>query len=702
MIAVVSGASQNSIGKFNQLALAMALGVAACLTLTVHPAAAQSNQDGQQVFTSAGCSGCHGATGNGGIGPRLAGDQKLATASTVIGRILNGGGSMPAFKDKLSNDQIAAVATYIRTNFGNQFGPVTADEVAKVAQGGGAAGAGNAGSPNAAAPANGAAQGQSEESQPAAENGAAKPPQMDVGAPAANVAQPTSSGPDQAALDAADEATDSWLMYNKGYTGQRYSSLDQITTRNVGDLQPVCIAQLGVQSPFQGSPIVYDGLLYITTAYSVYAIDAKTCKQKWAYTYTPSGTEPLNTNRGIAIAGGRVFRGTPDAHFIALDAKTGKLLWNIRPVDSSAGYFLSSAPIVWNDLVFTGTAGADWGAPAQMFAFDVKDGHTVWTFDEVADETFGGADPAATGGGSNWTSYSLDTKTGLIYISVGNPAPDFAAQYRPGTNLYTNSVLVLDAKNGKLDHYYQQIPNDALDRDTAAAPILYRAAGDNGDETLHIAVANKAGHLFSYDEATKKEVFKVETTTLKNDTAPPTTKGTHVCPGIDGGVEWNGPAYDPGDKTLFVPSVDWCTTFTLGEVRYTPGQLFFGGSYENDPVDQAQGWIRAFDAKTGKTKWMYKSDLPVVAAVTPTKGGVLFSGELTGDFIALDLASGKKLYHFYTGGPIAGGVSTYEIDGKQYVAVASGNESRTWSPDVTPSATLLIFGLPDKSGAGKG
>ena len=684
-----SSAQRNGAAK-------LALGTLAGLMLLAPVASfAQSAADGAKIFSSAGCSGCHGPSGNGGIGPKLAGNQDLAKTDFVIDRILNGHGSMPAFKDRLKPDEVAAVATYVRTNFGNSFGPVTADDVTKVADGGASTGS----SADAAAPTKSDTENPSggpddKAAQASAESDAPVDP-MAVGSAATDVAQPTTSMPDQATLDKADSATDSWLMYNKGYSGQRFSSLDQITADNAAKLQPVCIAQLGEQTPFQGSPVIYDGTIYMTTAYSTIALDAKTCAQQWKYTYTPQGVEPFNPNRGIAIAGGRVFRGTSDAHFIALDAKTGKLLWNIRPVDSSKGYFLSSAPIVWNDMVFTGTAGADWGAPAQLFAFDVKDGHTVWQFDEVVDETFGGADPAATGGGSNWTSYSLDPSTGLLYVPVGNPAPDFAAKYRPGKNLYTNSVIAIDAKSGKLDHFYQQIPNDDLDRDTAAAPILFHARNPQGEDTLYTAVANKAGHMFVYNETTKKEIYDVTTTTIENEGAKPTTEGTRVCPGIDGGVEWYGPSYDPTTASIYVGSVDWCTTFSLGETRYTPGQLFFGGSYTNDPDEKAQGWIRAYDATNGADKWSYKSDLPVVAGVTPTAGGVIFSGELTGNFIALDSATGKVLYSFYTGGPIGGGVSTYAIDGKQYVAVASGNSSRTWSPGTTPSATVVIFGLPN-------
>ncbi|HET7413146.1 MAG TPA: PQQ-binding-like beta-propeller repeat protein [Pararhizobium sp.] len=704
---------------------ALGLAISAPAAFAAPPGGGDVGALGAKLYKQQGCAGCHGANGGGGIGKKLQNQPDLQNANHVIDQIVHGGGGMPPFGKKLSNDQIATIATYIRTNFGNSFGKVTAEQVAAVKSG------------------------------KQASSGASK--QMAVGAPAKNVAQPTTEGPSQKELDQAASATDSWLMYNKGYRGHRYSSLDQINDNNASKLEPVCIAQLGAISTVQASPIVYDGLVYVTTQHNTYALDATNCHQVWEYTYKPKGPEPFNTNRGVAIAGGRVFRGTTDGHMIALDAKTGKLLWNIRPVDSSKGYFLSAMPIVWHNELIMGTAGADWGAPAKLFAFDVKDGHTLWSLSEIKESTFGGAKAASTGGGSNWTSFALDEKTGTLYVPVGNPAPDFAPQYRPGKNLYTNSVLVVDAKTGKIDRYYQQITNDGLDRDTAAAPIIFNLPKDqveanatpysatvkpkdvnfaeappkkasdsntgsiknndpsgtntssntagqaNASNPLYMAVANKAGHLFLYNDDAQKLVYRVPVTTIENARSNPTTKGTHVCPGINGGVEWYGPAYDKTDHQLYVGSVDWCSTFTLGEIRYTPGQFFFAGTFQFDPVKQGKGWISAFDAGTGKLIWKYKSDTPVVAGVTPTAGNVVFSGELNGDFIVLDKKTGKKLYSFYTGGPVGSGISTYEIKGRQYVVLASGNESRTWTPDITPAATVVIFALPQESGsAGKG
>lgn len=493
-------------------------------------------------------------------------------------------------------------------------------------------------------------------------------------------------GPTQQQLDNAASSTSSWLMYNKGYNGQRYSTLSQINTSNASLLQPKCAYQLGSTGSFEANPVVYKGVLYITTAHITAAIDATNCNVLWKDTYNPTGPEPFSTDRGVALYNGMVFRGTTDGHLLALNMRNGNVVWNQQIADSKKGYFISSAPIVYDGKVLVGTAGADWGADAHMFAFNASNGNKVWEFNEIVPKTFGNAKAASTGGGSNWTSYTLNTKTGLVYVPVGNPAPDLAPEYRPGKNLYTDSVIVLNAATGKLVRYYQQIPNDSKDRDTAAAPVLFTANG-----TPYMAAANKNGHLFVYNRNTNKLVYKVPVTTIQNDSVKPTKQGIHVCPGINGGEEWNGPAYDPQANELITTAVDWCTTFKLGEVRYVQGQFFLGGSFKFDPAGKASGWVDAFNPTTGAVLWKYHAPEPMVAGVTPTAGGVIFTGNLNGNFLVLNAMTGNVLYKFDTGGGVATGPSTYSVNGTQYVAVGSGDNSRTWHSG--GSATVYIFAL---------
>src|SRR5579884_790432 len=470
-----------------------------------------------------------------------------------------------------------------------------------------------------------------------------------------------------------------WLMYNGTYTGDRFSPLAQINRNNVSRLRPLCAFQLGELGPMQAGPVIHNGVMFITTETSTYAIDAANCRLKWKNTYKPVGPQQGRANRGVALLDGKLFRGTPDAHLLALDEHTGKTLWDVTVADSSNGSSTIAAPLAWNGKVYMGIAGSELGVKGKMYAFDAKDGHVVWSFDLIPTgnqpgaETWGNADAALTGGGGVWTTFTLDPSDGSLYIPVGNPAPDFSADYRPGANLYTCSIVVLDANTGKLRWYYQVIPHDYHDWDMAAAPAIFRAA--NGKKIIGFAAKN--GYLYTMDAAPHKILNRVAVTTVSNQSAPLTTEGTHYCPSI-GGTEWNGPAYSPIDKLEYVDAVDWCTTVRLGEVRYIKGQVFLGtANGYGTPDKSSSGWLTAVDPLTGKIAWRFHSDAPMVAAVTPTAGGLVFSGEMSGDFRVFNSATGKILYTFNTGGSVAGGIATYMIGGKQYVAVVSGNRSRT-------------------------
>lgn len=504
-------------------------------------------------------------------------------------------------------------------------------------------------------------------------------------------------GPTQEELNSADSATDSWLMYNKGYSGQRHSTLKEINSTNVAQLQRVCTFDTGEDGSFQATPQVYKGVAFIATATKSYAIDAATCKTLWVNVYTPTGAQPNPVSRGFAIADGVLYRGTSDAHLLALDAGTGKTIWDKKVEDSGSGYFLSASPIIWNNKVFIGDAGADWGVKAKMYAFDAKTGEKVWTFDLIPTgnqpgaETWLKVNSTATGGGSTWTSYSLNPDTGLLYLPVGNPAPDFASQYRPGNNLYTNSVVVLDAATGKLNHYYQQVPKDNKDYDTAAAPVLYSLDGQQ-----RMAVINKAGYLFSYDEAQKTQVFKKGMITAKNQDKNPTAAGLPICPNYSAGAQWSGPSYMPDQKMLVINAVDWCGTVKLGEVRLIKGQLFFGGAMQLDPVSKAVGNTVAVDAASGKEIWRYSTPgIRIVGGVTTTDGNLVLSGAADGTFFALDAATGKVLFTSNIDkAPIGGGVATYTVAGKQYIAIAAGNTSKGLNGAKNVTKRVAIFSLP--------
>jgi PQQ-dependent dehydrogenase (methanol/ethanol family) len=519
----------------------------------------------------------------------------------------------------------------------------------------------------------------------------ATPGEIKIGALYGKLAQPSTATPTQAELDQADTATDSWLMYNKGYRGERYSNLDQINTTNAGNLKPVCMFQLGELGTFSTGPVMYEGILYVTTHLGTYALDATTCRKLWVHQHVAQGPEMNATNKGVAIAAGRVIRGTQDGFLYALDAKTGAPLWVRQVADWSIGEGIGAAPIVWNDIVYVAKAGGDWGIKGRMMAFNVKDGTLAWSFDLIPRPGEPGANtwlkPQSLdhGGGAAWVTYALDRDTGTLFVPVGNPGPDYKKDMRPGANLFSISTVALDARSGQLKWWYQLRANDDHDWDATVVSLF-----DAGGKKL-VATAGKEGILHVVRREDGKLVFKLPMTTMLNHDVPFTPAGVRVCPVA--GVQWNGAAHSPLTGLLYVNAIDWCTVFKSGKdpqwVATVPYTGLANGWGSNDPTSLWSGWTNAVDPVTGKMAWRVKWPAPMYAALTPTAGNVLFTGDLNGHFLALDARDGKTLYSFDTGGPVAGGVITYAVKDKQYVAVASGHSGG--SIPLTGSTTVVIF-----------
>jgi alcohol dehydrogenase (cytochrome c) len=505
-------------------------------------------------------------------------------------------------------------------------------------------------------------------------------PQIPLPAAAKRFATPASTEPGDEELNSPSSGD--WLYYNLSLDGQRYSTLRQITPQNVRHLAPKCIFQTGDIGSFQSSPIIRKGRMYVTTAHRTYALDASNCKRLWSHEYTPTGTEFLPANRGVALYKGTVIRGTLDGHLIGLDAVNGKLLWDLWVCDTSKGCFISAAPVVFRGKLYIGEAGGDFGATVRVHAFDAGTLERLWSFDAVPS-----AD-ADRRGGSQWSTITIERDSGRLFVSLGNPGPDFDDRARPGDDLYTDSVVVLDADSGHLLWYVQQNPHDVHDWDTAAAPVLYE---QNGRALM--AVASKDGHLYLYDRTHHDLIARTEVSLQINTSQPfSTTTSTRFCPGAMGGVEWNGPAYDPGSRLLFVNSVDWCTTVTALE-KPSPA-IPWGARALQDPIDQAHGSLRAIDAADGRPRWTYSTDVPMLAGLTTTASGLLLTGTGGGQMLIFDARTGRQLYSFYTGGAIAGGVSTYSVGDKQLIAVESGNSSKTVWQNIG-AAQVIIFGLQD-------
>jgi PQQ-dependent dehydrogenase (methanol/ethanol family) len=523
----------------------------------------------------------------------------------------------------------------------------------------------------------------------------------ETAAPATNGAtMPTSTGPSQKELNAAHKSTSDWLTSNHDYAGQRFVDLSQINQQNASSLKPIGRYDSGDKKAFHNNPIVYRGIMFITTSNSTIALDATTCALRWRHDWKPKSLQIWPPNRGVAIKDGRVVRATTDGYLFALDLQTGNLLWEKKLVASekNEGSF-NMAPLIFEDKIILGLGISEQGIKGWIGAFKLETGEPLWRFNTVPNdgepgaETWGKASSREKGGGAVWAPLALDAEQGLVYVPVANPAPDFYDDIRPGANLYTGSLVVLDARTGKLKWYYQAIPHDTHDWDTTqVSPLFSTTIG--GKTRKLVAVLGKDGMMHVLDRDTHQQVYETPVTTRSNVEAPLTVAGVRACPGVLGGVLWNGPSYNPRTNMLYVPAVDWCGVYKKAEELREGGAAgYMGGSYVFDPPDKARGWLTAIDASTGQVRWRYESKKPMIAAVTATSGDVLFTGELTGDMIVLDARNGNVLYRFNTDGPMNGGVVTYAINGKQYVAVASGSASGFWG--VPPaSATVVLFALP--------
>jgi alcohol dehydrogenase (cytochrome c) len=474
---------------------------------------------------------------------------------------------------------------------------------------------------------------------------------------------------------AQDAPGGEWLSYNKGLHGQRYSPLKQITAANAARLGQVCRVQIDGPGSYHGGLIVQGNTLFTATPRETVALDATTCALRWKFDYRPEEDSCGGSSRGVALLDDRLFRGTCDGRLIALDALTGKLLWKSVLAAQQLGESTTAAPLAWQGVVYMGIGGRE------LWRFN-----TVPMGTEAGAETWKKPETAKTGGGGVWGAMSLDVTTGELFVAVGNPWPDIDKAYRPGDNLFTNSVVVLDARTGALKWWHQVSPGDWMDLDLVAAPVLYRTNGAHD----YMAIGGKDGYVTVVDRDTRKRVFRTPVTTVEQIHKEPSREGSRMCPGYAGGVEWNGPALDRLNNNLIVGAVDICFIVKLAETKYSAGEVNFGGTVA--PDGPATGWITALDRDTGAVRWKYHAEKPVVAGITPTAGGVTFAGDLGGNFLVFNSKTGELLHKAQAGGAMAGGVVTYEVGGRQYVAIAAGNISRNAFGDMgMPSVVIMTL-----------
>jgi alcohol dehydrogenase (cytochrome c) len=485
-----------------------------------------------------------------------------------------------------------------------------------------------------------------------------------------------------------------WLTYSGNYQAHRYSPLNQITAANVHRLRPAWVYQTQ-QGSTETSPIAVDGVLYVTEPPTIVtALDARTGRALWSYERNlPKDLRTIGfgrVNRGVAVLGDTIFVGTLDAHLVALDRRSGGVRWDVEVADYHVGHCITLAPLALKDKVITGISGGEAGVRGFIDAYDAATGKRAWRFwtipapGEPGHETWSG-DAWKTGGGTTWVTGSYDPELNLVYWGIGNPAPDWNGDSRPGDNLYTCSVVALDADQGVLRWHFQFTPHDDHDWDATEIPVLVDAVVRGRARKL-LAMANRNAFYYLLDRATGEFVLGVpyaKQTWAKGlddrgrpivlPNVSPSAEGTLVWPSLQGATNWFSPSYSPVTKTLYVPVREMGSYYFKTKAEYKPGTFFAGGGERTLPRDQLWGAIRALDVATGKQRWEFKLHSPSWAGVLSTAGGVVFGGSAEGNFYALDASDGRPLWDFQTGGAIAANPISFSVDGAQYVLIAAGN-----------------------------
>jgi len=491
-----------------------------------------------------------------------------------------------------------------------------------------------------------------------------------------------------------------WMTYSGDYLGRRFSALDQVNTTNVRALTAKWVYQTAATGKLETSPLVVDGILYATAQDDrAFALDARTGRPIWMYQHPlPGDIRPCcgRVNRGLAILGDKVFLGTLDAHVMALDAKTGNVVWDVVAADYRTGHSFTVAPLAVKDLVVIGVSGGEYGVRGFIDAYDAATGKRRWRFytvpgpGEPGNETWEG-DSWKVGGAPAWNTGTYDVVTNQIFWPTGNPAPSNRGAGRAGDNLYSNTLLALNTDTGKLNWYFQFTKHDEHDWDATQVPVIIDTAGGK-----HlIAQANRNGFFYVIDRTTGKllsanpygkttwsDAKDAEGRPVANQNASPTLEGHTVCPGALGTTNFMAPTYDPQTGLFYVTARDQCDIFSTAPQPYEAGHAYYGSAYfPSEEAKPYRGFLKAIDPATGQVKWKFEHTSPTWSGVLSTAGGLVFTGDAEGNFIAMDAAAGKPLWHFQMGGAVYAAPMAFAVDGKEYVAIAAGS-------------AVYAFGLP--------
>ena len=516
-----------------------------------------------------------------------------------------------------------------------------------------------------------------------------------------------------------------WLTYGKHYSNTRYVTSKQINAQNVHTLVPRWVYQTGGPiGSFETTPLVVDGVMYLTTPFNhAIAVDVRTGKELWRYEHKMGVTPALccgPNNRGVAVAYGRVYMATLDGYLMALDQKTGEVVWDAEVADASAGHSFTLAPLVYKGMIIVGPSGGEYGIRGFVDAYDATDGKRRWRFWTLPETGWEGKwspttpegerlnrnikkeqadfakykDAWQRGGGGVWMTPAVDPETDTLFIMVGNPSPDFDGEVRPGDNLYTESMVALDVKTGTYKWHYQYIPHDVWDLDAVSPAVLFETTVD-GRRVKAVGHAGKTGWYYIHDRATGKLIRRSEAfVPQENIFTPPTPEGIRMLPGANGGSEWSPVAYSPDTEMVYVSALHQPMLYTTHPAPHEKGGMWLGSAFSSIPTEKQWGIFTAIDVNTGKIVWQNKLPDPLIGGALATAGRLVFTGgDNTGNFYAFDAKTGKELWRFQCGAGVNAAPMSFEVDGEQFIAVAVGGSVQV---RYRYGDTVFVFGLPKK------
>jgi PQQ-dependent dehydrogenase (methanol/ethanol family) len=503
-------------------------------------------------------------------------------------------------------------------------------------------------------------------------------------------------------LDRADGDANNFLHTNGNYEQTRYYPASQINKDNVKNLRPAWIFQTEVVESMETSPLIVNGVMYATTSFShVYALNAATGAEIWHYKHKMG---PITTyccgpnNRGVAAFGDKVYLGTLDAKLVALDAKSGKVVWETQIADPEKGYSETMAPTAVNGKILIGTNGGEYGVRGFVKAFDSETGKLLWTFHTTPEDSAGVwathdatgrdmhrniqaeraalrklGDPYKTLGGGVWQNPAYDAELNRIFFVAGNPSPDLDGSIRPGDNLYTNSLISVDLDTGKYVCHFQYIAHDVWDLDAVSPPILVDVKNMRGKMVPGVLHGGKTGHVYVHDRKDCSLIRFSEAMVPQEDMwVLPTKDGQRMLPGANGGVEWSPMTTDTSLGLVYAINLHQPMTYHVESTPYPDGKLWLGGAFKVIAKEEQWGNVTAVDYNTGKIRWKVKTQQPMIGGIMATAGGVVYTGEGNGLFKGYDSATGNLLWKFQAGAGVNAPPVSYTVDGKQYIAVAAG------------------------------